>query len=53
VFILHGGLFGQPGVLLEEVMEASRKDYNLAEEARKAKAAAPRVEDMVSTTLSR
>lgn len=25
--MLHGGLFGEPGVLLEDIMTANRKDY--------------------------
>lgn len=48
--MLHGGLFSHAGVLLEEIMEANRKDYNLAEEknARPATFARGQVDDMVS-----
>jgi hypothetical protein len=42
VMVLHGGLFSQSGVLLEEIMEANRKDYNLSDESRKHKGAAKR-----------
>ena len=38
VLVLHGGLFSQSGVLIEEIMEANRKEYNLADETRKARA---------------
>jgi hypothetical protein len=37
VLVLHGGLFSQPGVLVEEMLEANRKDYNLADDRKQHK----------------
>jgi hypothetical protein len=30
VLVLHGGLFGESGVLLDEIMMANRKDYGFS-----------------------